>query len=167
MTSTRVSRRFSIVARASNVEKFRLLFQRVIFGSGLLSAACRQIAESDIGKVTNYRAQAGLSTVFKLGRRAGPQIFPRSSTGTPSVRRAHELRGTRPIIWDRPGGLRTGSPPSPPPRLIRPIVRLLPRSPRLSGPGPHQPVLNCRPLKGQAAVCSSSARFWNSFRISR
>ena len=38
----------------------------------------------------------------------------------------------------RPGGLRTGSPPSPPPRLIRPTVRLLPRSPRLSGPGPHQ-----------------------------
>jgi hypothetical protein len=36
----------------------------------------------------------------------------------------------------RPGELRTGSPPSPPPRLIRPNVRLLPRSPRLSGPGP-------------------------------
>jgi hypothetical protein len=36
----------------------------------------------------------------------------------------------------RPSGLRTGSPPSPPPRLIRPTVRLLPRSPRLSGPGP-------------------------------
>ncbi len=38
----------------------------------------------------------------------------------------------------RPGGLRTGSPPSPPPRSIRPTVRRLPRSPRLSGPGPHR-----------------------------
>jgi len=37
----------------------------------------------------------------------------------------------------RPSGLWAGSPPSPPPRLIRPIVRLLPRSPGLSGPGPH------------------------------
>jgi len=35
----------------------------------------------------------------------------------------------------RPGGLRAGSPPSPPPRSIRPTVRRLPRSPRLSGPG--------------------------------
>lgn len=32
----------------------------------------------------------------------------------------------------RPGGLRAGSPPSPSPRLIRPTVRRLPRSPRLS-----------------------------------
>jgi hypothetical protein len=38
----------------------------------------------------------------------------------------------------RPGGLRTGSPPSPPPRLIRPTVRLLPRSPRFLSPGPQQ-----------------------------
>lgn len=38
----------------------------------------------------------------------------------------------------RPGGLRAGSPPSPPPRSIRPTVRRLLRSPRLSGPGPHQ-----------------------------
>ena len=38
----------------------------------------------------------------------------------------------------RPGGLRTGSPPSPPPRSIRPTVRRLPRSPRLSGPGPRR-----------------------------
>lgn len=30
-----------------------------------------------------------------------------------------------------PGGLRTGSPPFPPPRSIRPTVRRLPRSPRL------------------------------------
>ena len=38
----------------------------------------------------------------------------------------------------RPGGLRAGSPPSPPPRSIRPTVRRLPRSPRFSGPGPHR-----------------------------
>ena len=44
----------------------------------------------------------------------------------------------------RPGGLRTGSPPSPPPRSIRPTVRRLPRSPRLSGPGPH-PARSVRP----------------------
>ena len=52
----------------------------------------------------------------------------------------------------RPGGPRAGSPPSPPPRLIRPIVRLLPRSPRLSGPGPHQ-----RPHRSGSAL--SQARF--------
>lgn len=34
-------------------------------------------------------------------------------------------------------GLRTGSPSSPPPRSIHPTVRRLLRSPRLSGPGPH------------------------------
>ena len=34
-------------------------------------------------------------------------------------------------------GHRTGSPPSPPPRSIRPTVQLLLRSPRLLGPGPH------------------------------
>src|SRR3546814_4303923 len=52
----------------------------------------------------------------------------------------------------RPGGLRTGSPSSPPPRSIRPTVRRLPRSPRFtccpklgcstaegrSGPGPRR-----------------------------
>src|SRR3954464_9945992 len=31
-------------------------------------------------------------------------------------------------MQDQPGGLRTGPPPSPPPRLLRPIVRLLLRS---------------------------------------
>ena len=39
----------------------------------------------------------------------------------------------------RPGGLPAGSPPFPPPCSIRPIVRRLPWSPRLSGPGPHHP----------------------------
>jgi hypothetical protein len=38
-----------------------------------------------------------------------------------------------------PGGLRTGSPPSPPPRLIRPTVRRLPRSPRLWVRVPNTP----------------------------
>src|ERR1700730_5389793 len=42
------------------------------------------------------------------------------------------------MIGTRCSGLRTGSPPSPPPHLIRPTVRLLLRSPRLSGPGPHR-----------------------------
>ncbi len=37
----------------------------------------------------------------------------------------------RPAKAHQPDGPRTGSPPSPPPRLIRPNVRLLPWSPRL------------------------------------
>ena len=50
--------------------------------------------------------------------------------------RAHIDRPSGRLYEGRPGGLRTGSPPSPPPRLIRPTVRLLLRSPRFSGPGP-------------------------------
>ena len=42
------------------------------------------------------------------------------------------------------GGLRTGSPPSPPPPLIRPSRRRLQRSPRLSGPGPLECVILVR-----------------------
>lgn len=38
----------------------------------------------------------------------------------------------------QPGGLRAGSPPSPPPPSIRLIVRRLRRSPRLMGPGPRE-----------------------------
>jgi hypothetical protein len=56
----------------------------------------------------------------------------------PTTRPGADRPAMRSAYERRPGGLRTGSPPSPPPRLIRPIVRLLPRSPRLSGPGPHQ-----------------------------
>ena len=53
----------------------------------------------------------------------------------------------------RPGGLRTGSPPSPPPRSIRPTVRRLPRSPRLSGPGPHSGrSISCPAAADQPAV---------------
>ena len=51
--------------------------------------------------------------------------------------------GARRTMLGPPSGLRAGSPPFPPPRLIRPIVRLLPRSPRLSGPGPHQRPCRC------------------------
>jgi hypothetical protein len=40
-------------------------------------------------------------------------------------------RATRPAYDFQPGGLRAGSPPSPPPHSIRPIVRRLLRSPRL------------------------------------
>jgi hypothetical protein len=56
--------------------------------------------------------------------------------------------GAQLIVWDQPSGLRTGSPPFPPPRLIRLTVRLLLRSPRLSGPGPHQwPTSSSRQLR--------------------
>jgi hypothetical protein len=71
--------------------------------------------------------------------RAGEAVLT-PAAGTPNKHhgRTHIARPMRSAYECRPGGLRTGSPPSPPPRLIRPIVRLLPRSPRLSGPGPHQ-----------------------------
>jgi hypothetical protein len=69
------------------------------------------------------------------GRVSRPGVHSADTPGTsgpdayrPAMRSDYEFR---------PGGLRTGSPPSPPPRLIRPTVRLLPRSPRLSRPGPH------------------------------
>jgi hypothetical protein len=61
----------------------------------------------------------------------------------------------------QPGGLRAGSPPSPPPRLIRPTVRRLLRSPRLSGPGPHwigRLVILPRP------VLPSPSRQWSETR---
>ncbi len=73
----------------------------------------------------------------KLSRRADPrQPSARLQLSQPHAR----PRGRR--NFGRPGGLRAGSPPSPPPRLIRPTVRRLLRSPRLSGPGPHP----CWPL---------------------
>ena len=53
----------------------------------------------------------------------------------------------------RPGGLRTGSPPSPPPRSIRPTVRRLPWSPRLSGPGPRSGRSIVPPRRGGPAGC--------------
>ena len=66
---------------------------------------------------------------------------PRSgSIDTPAVRhtrRTVEYAADRNL--GRPDGLRAGSPPSPSPRSIRLTVRRLPRSPRLSGPGPHCP----------------------------
>jgi hypothetical protein len=63
----------------------------------------------------------------------------------------------------RPSGLRAGSPPSPPPRLIRPTVRRLPRSPRLSGPGPHRPPTG----RYSASAGVISVMVWNSPRNSR
>ena len=85
------------------------------------------------------RAMSAVLSHFKIwslvcrNRRADPR--------QPSAR----LQMSQPHAWSRsrrnlgrPGGLRAGSPPSPPPRSIRPTVRRLLRSPRLSGPGPHQ-----------------------------
>ena len=62
----------------------------------------------------------------------------------------------------RPSGLRAGSPPSPPPRLIRLTVRRLPRSPRLSGPGPHCPTTG----RYSASAGVISVMVWNSPRNS-
>lgn len=82
---------------------------------------------------------------WKKGR-AGS--FRLCSTGTPIPRHdQHNASHAASENSSRPGGLRAGSPPSPPPHLIRPTVRLLLRSPRLSGPGPHQlpcQLLGCR-----------------------
>jgi hypothetical protein len=41
-----------------------------------------------------------------------------------------QTQSVRPVKTHRPDGLQTGSPSSPSPRLIRPSVRLLLRSPR-------------------------------------
>lgn len=51
-------------------------------------------------------------------------------------------RDTRLAYAFQPGGLRTGSPSSPPPHLIRLTVRLLLWSPRLLGPGPRGQLLS-------------------------
>jgi hypothetical protein len=86
-----------------------------------------------------------------------------SSTDTPAfvVRGRQPARGRRKL--SQPGGLRTGSPPSPPPRLIRPTVRRLPRSPRFSGPGPR----DCHSAAAFAVLMLSiSAIIWNSVRYS-
>lgn len=85
------------------------------------------------------RAMSGVLSHFQIwslvcrSRRADPrQPSARLQLSQPRAR----SRGRRNL--GRPGGLRAGSPPSPPPRSIRPTVRRLLRSPRFSGPGPHQ-----------------------------
>jgi hypothetical protein len=78
-------------------------------------------------------------------RRAGLGVLPEYYP--PARRNDSWLDSNRPAMQSaydrRPSGLRAGSPPFPPPHLIRPIVRLLLRSPRLSGPGPHQQHCPC------------------------
>ena len=84
----------------------------------------------------------GLPRQLRLaGWRPIGRVYPRGR-GRPQFGRPR----SRPYDG-RPSGLRTGSPPSPPPRSIRPTVRRLPRSPRLSGPGPHRG--RCLPLARQ------------------
>ena len=88
-----------------------------------------------------------LPGTFHMIRRAVNMLVPSSApagfdTRCATVRVPARMRG-RPRIGrprdrpcrDRPDRLRTGSPPSLPPRSIRPTVRCLPRSPRFSGPG--------------------------------
>jgi hypothetical protein len=73
----------------------------------------------------------------------------------PHTLRLTEINHTASEISCRPGGLWTGSPSSPPPRSIRITVRRLPRSPRLSGPGPHQ-LQFCSPgfgRQGRSHLC--------------
>lgn len=76
------------------------------------------------------------------------------------------VRGDKPARGQpktrRPCGLRAGSPPSPPPRLIRPIVRRLPRSPRLSGPGPlccHSAAVLSGPMLPISAIAWNSGKY--------
>ena len=56
-------------------------------------------------------------------------------------------------MWDPPSGLRAGSPPFPPPRLIRPTVRLLPRSPRFRV---RVPINTCS-TRQKFPVCQAAA----------
>ena len=89
---------------------------------------------------TGAAAGGGGGPLCRVGRGAGRgsgcsvrrHDTPPPRRGRPPIGRPRD----RPYDG-RPGGRRTGSPPSPPPRSIRPAVRRLPRSPRLSGPGPH------------------------------
>ena len=82
---------------------------------------------------------ARLSRLDGLGRDAKGKRLPKESIAMPPRRGRPRIDRPRGRPYDgRPGGLRAGSPPSPPPRSIRPTVRRLPRSPRLSGPGPHR-----------------------------
>ena len=78
------------------------------------------------------RSSVLVATEFS-SRRAEPRdLSARLQMSQPHDR----LRSRRNLV--RPSGLRAGSPPPRPPRSIRPAVRRLLRSPRLSGPGPHQ-----------------------------
>jgi len=65
---------------------------------------------------------------------------------------------------DRPSGLRAGSPPFPPPRLIRPTVRLLPRSPRFRVRVPITPAVSAA-ASGQSG--GSSFRFGQLLKLSQ
>jgi hypothetical protein len=76
----------------------------------------------------------------------GSERVDAGSAGIPSSNtlRCHVLASslaTRLAYAFQPSGLRTGSPPSPPPHSIRPTVRRLLRSPRLLGPGPRGQLL--------------------------
>lgn len=68
----------------------------------------------------------------------------------------------------QPGALSAGSPPSPPPRLIRPSVRRLPRSPRLMGPGPHgQCCATCPKSGGRRLSFNDANKFLSDFPVMR
>ena len=82
---------------------------------------------------TNDVCRAFSRAVYSLGCRHKKAGVPASANSWPA--RQFDRFGQRKLAW--PDGLRAGSPPSPSPRLIRPTVRLLLRSPRLLGPGPH------------------------------
>ena len=115
-------------------------------------------------KVANMRARglpsALRSTYLSRCLRRRRPLGWRRGGGAPSACLRPRGRGRPPIDrprsrpYDgRPGGLRTGSPPSPPPRSIRPTVRRLPRSPRLSGPGPHSGRSIAVPRHGGSTGC--------------
>src|SRR5689334_987809 len=70
-------------------------------------------------------------------RRAGASLNGIPTTDTSPGARHTQARRTRLAYGFQPGGLRAGSPPSPPPHSIRPTVRRLLWSPRLMGPGPR------------------------------
>ena len=87
----------------------------------------------------------------RCAERPGLTVDGRTGAGLPVFQR----RDRRDL------GRSPGSPPSPPPRSIRPSVRRLPRSPRLSGPGPHR---GRPPIPPYSAASDNGAAVWQISR---
>ena len=105
-------------------------FRRWVWAGGrkLKGLMLRREAEAELYCRIGREACRGCGCSFDQP----PHDKPPPRRGRPAIGRPRDR------AYDgRPGGLRTGSPPSPPPRSICPAVRRLPRSPRLSGPGSH------------------------------
>ena len=134
----------------------------------LCSQGLQRVSQLDHVALAKLARTASLLPQRRGARRAGRKEAPESelragrTDPVPSLQSAVAARPRGRPINGRPSGLRTGSPPFPPPHLIRPSVRRLLRSPRLSGPGPHHV-----PLRAQK--CGATAHYLKppSFRPRR